>query len=94
MPVIVDTNVPLAANGKSDADDECLLACTRAISNIIDDGHIVLDDDWRIIGEYLNKLSPRWTAGNRRQVLEMGAHQSKKSRALYSGSHHAAERKL
>lgn len=64
---VVDTNVPLAANGSSDAGDTCMLACVDSLENIIRDGHIVLDNLWLILKEYMHRLSPtgRPGVGNR-----------------------------
>jgi hypothetical protein len=55
--VVVDTNVPLCANGKSHVTAECVKICSREIKNIKEKGCIVLDDGWRIVKEYKNKLS-------------------------------------
>jgi hypothetical protein len=55
---VVDTNVPVVANGRSvQADPECVLACLAALQSIRTDGIIVLDDGLRILGEYMNNLS-------------------------------------
>ncbi|MCP4345533.1 MAG: hypothetical protein GY795_08405 [Desulfobacterales bacterium] len=54
---VVDTNVPLTANEKADAGPDCILECIRALQYIMEKGHIVLDDNWLIIKEYMNKLS-------------------------------------
>lgn len=55
--VVVDTNVPLCANGKSHVSAECVRVCAREVRNIQNKGSIALDDGWRIVGEYKNKLS-------------------------------------
>jgi len=55
--VVVDTNVPLTANGLANASPDCIGACIGAIVHITSDGkRIALDDAWLIIGEYQNKL--------------------------------------
>jgi len=55
---VVDTNVPIVANGKSEqACSRCVNACIDALQDIYDTGGVVLDDRWRIISEYQNKLS-------------------------------------
>lgn len=60
---IVDTNVPLVANRKSDMTARCVNACAVALQEIIRDGHLVLDDKWKILSEYKNKLSPSGQPG-------------------------------
>jgi hypothetical protein len=54
-PCVVDTNVPLTANGGEDL--VCQLACVEALKALMRSGHIVIDDKFRIIKEYMNKLS-------------------------------------
>jgi hypothetical protein len=54
-PCVVDTNVPLTAN--QGEDPKCVLACVGAIRTLMHSGHIVIDDKFRIINEYKNKLS-------------------------------------
>lgn len=54
---VVDTNVPICANGKSHADPACVIACIDALSAVLADGVIVLDDAMRILEEYMNHLS-------------------------------------
>jgi hypothetical protein len=57
--VVVDTNVPIAANGREDVSPECVLACEAALLEVLQDRQrLVLDDNWRIIDEYKHKLSP------------------------------------
>ena len=60
MKIIVDTNVPLVANGKADqASEDCVEACIDRLMQITEgDVKLVLDDDRRIIEEYRNKLDP------------------------------------
>lgn len=54
---VVDTNVPIVANGRSvQADPECVLNCLAALESIRMEGIIVLDDGSRILREYMNKL--------------------------------------
>jgi len=56
--VVVDTNVPLAANNKADASPDCILKCVEALTEIMADKQtLVIDNGWRIIREYMNKLS-------------------------------------
>ncbi len=58
MKVIVDTNVPLVANGKADqASEDCVETCIDRLMQITAGNvKLVLDDQRRIIGEYRNKL--------------------------------------
>ena len=61
--VIVDTGVPLTANGVSGQSPKCVGMCSQALKSIIEQGHIVLDDRWVIVREYMNKLSPSGQPG-------------------------------
>lgn len=54
---VVDTNVPVGANGKSHADPACVIACIDALSVVCSEGVIVLDDAMRILYEYMDNLS-------------------------------------
>jgi hypothetical protein len=57
MIVIIDTNVPLVANGKAEqASPECVNECTKRLNVLIQTGKLVLDSNWLIIKEYRNKL--------------------------------------
>ena len=60
MKVIVDTNVPLVANGRAEqASEDCVETCIDELLNITTGNvKLVLDDLRRIIGEYRNKLNP------------------------------------
>ncbi|MBM7112851.1 hypothetical protein [Archangium primigenium] len=62
-PCVVDTNVPLTANAGEEGDPHCVLACTRAIEALMHSGHIVIDDKFRVLKEYMNKLSPSGQPG-------------------------------
>ena len=56
--VVVDTNVPLVANGKADqADWECVAACVRKLKQIRSERRTLLDDKMLILGEYRRNLS-------------------------------------
>lgn len=59
--VVVDTNIPIVANGiDTHADGKCRLSCTKKIIDIKEKKLVVaLDDDYRILREYLNKLPSR-----------------------------------
>ena len=60
MRVVVDTNVPLVANGRADqASEECVETCIDELLKITEGNiKLVLDDQRRIIEEYRNKLNP------------------------------------
>ena len=51
-PVVVDTNVPIAANRQAHAGPECVIACSDALARVVTGGMVVIDDQWRILGEY------------------------------------------
>ncbi|MFL5359008.1 hypothetical protein [Archangium sp.] len=54
-PCVVDTNVPRTANGGEDL--RCQLACIEALQALMQSGHLVIDDKFRIITEYMKNLS-------------------------------------
>jgi len=54
---VVDTNVPMGANGRSHADPACVIACIDVLSIVLSGGVIVLDDAMRILKEYMDNLS-------------------------------------
>lgn len=54
---VVDTNVPLVASERSDMSPDCVLACISKLQELMTSGCVVIDDGWRILGEYDNKLS-------------------------------------
>ena len=61
---VVDVNVAIVANGKSpQADLDCMARCVDALEDISTKGLIVLDDDMRILSEYLRHLSPKGEPG-------------------------------
>lgn len=61
MTVVVDTNVAVVANGKSQqASAGCVLTCTERLQRIMTgEMKLVLDDDWKILGEYMRNLHSR-----------------------------------
>ncbi|MCG9126294.1 hypothetical protein JT359_01715 [Candidatus Poribacteria bacterium] len=65
MPVIIDTNVAVVANGKSSqATRNCIDTCINRIEQIIQGEEIlVLDDKWKILNEYLRNLRSRGEPG-------------------------------
>ena len=57
MRVIVDTNVPVVANGQSiQASPGCVLACVRRLRGVQANDTLVLDDGWLILREYMANL--------------------------------------
>jgi len=55
---VVDTNVPVVANGKSEqADPDCVIACIDRLGAIVANGIVVLDDTMQILHEYMSNLS-------------------------------------
>lgn len=61
---VVDTNVPVVANGTTEqAGPKCVAACVSVLNRIRREGIIVLDDGGRILREYLQYLSPSGQPG-------------------------------
>ncbi len=61
MELVVDTNVPVVANGRSEqASPECVSKCTVRLSQFLSQlmckGKLVLDDGRRILKEYMANL--------------------------------------
>ena len=58
MAVIVDTNVPVVANGQSpQASPNCVDTCINRLERIIrGEEKLVLDDRWIILSEYIRNL--------------------------------------
>jgi len=55
--VIVDTNVPIVANGDSDTSLDCQAACIKELLAIArGDARVAVDDGGRIVEEYGHKL--------------------------------------
>jgi hypothetical protein len=55
---VVDTNVPVVANGRSEqAGPDCVIACINALTEIRERGIVILDDSMLIIQEYMHHLS-------------------------------------
>lgn len=56
MMAVVDTNVLLAANGAhGELSADCVIACVEQLQALQADGVVVIDDDFRILGEYRHK---------------------------------------
>jgi len=61
MKMVIDTNVLLVANLQhADVSPECVVTCINRLEKAQASGVIVIDDGYRILGEYQNKtqLSP------------------------------------
>jgi hypothetical protein len=66
MSLVVDTNVPVVANGlNAGLPSQCVNACVREVAALMKDGEhkLVLDDQWRIIREYTANLRSSGQAG-------------------------------
>ncbi len=62
--VVVDVNVPIVANGKTEqADLDCVEACLTALVEARNQGVIVFDSQHRILAEYRKYLSPSGQPG-------------------------------
>lgn len=65
MRVVVDTNVAVVANGKSEqASEQCMETCINRLEQIIrGEIKLVLDADWIILDEYSRNLDPSGKPG-------------------------------
>lgn len=55
---VVDSNVPIVANGNSNqADADCVIACICALADIKARGIVILDDTMLILKEYMKNLN-------------------------------------
>ena len=63
--VIVDTNVVVIANGEADhASMDCIERCQDRIEQILSQPErVVIDDGWRILGEYDDNTKPNTRKG-------------------------------
>jgi hypothetical protein len=58
MKVVIDTNVLLVANGQhGDVSPDCVAECVKRLQTMQESGVTVIDDGYRILGEYLHKTS-------------------------------------
>lgn len=56
MRAVIDTNVLLVANGQhDDVSDDCVVECVRRLQAMQHSGVTVIDDGYRILGEYQHK---------------------------------------
>lgn len=81
MKYVVDTNVPVAANGRSEqVSADCMARCARWLVEIQGKHVLVLDDGWHILTEYQENLRSagqpgpgdaffRWVLTNRENRL-------------------------
>jgi len=54
---VVDTNVPVVANGRSEqANPDCVVACIDALAAVYQQGVVILDDMSLILHEYMDNL--------------------------------------
>lgn len=61
---VIDTNVPVTANGSNDsAPATCVAASARALQAVMEGGHVFVDDGGRIVEEYRANLDPRGQPG-------------------------------
>ena len=57
MICVVDTNVILVANGQhQDVSPACVTDCANRLQEIVRSGRLALDDAFRILSEYQNKI--------------------------------------
>lgn len=58
--VVVDTNVLLVAEGQHpDVSEECVVSCVARLQKIMQSEVVVLDDGYRVLREYQNKLDSK-----------------------------------
>ena len=63
-PAVIDTNVLLVANGSHpDTSARCRMACVSRLLAHQQAGVVVIDDAYRILGEYQNKTRPNQPKG-------------------------------
>lgn len=56
---VVDTNVPIVANGHSpQADDQCRLTCIRKLEHLMEEGTVAIDNKDIILEEYIGSVRP------------------------------------
>jgi len=62
--VVIDTNVGVVANeGSPQADPVCVDATVDALQQVQERGLVVIDDEFRILAEYLDHFSPSVLGG-------------------------------
>jgi len=63
MHYLIDTNVAIVANGKSDAGPACVIAAIERLEKLIAGEILILDDAEHIVTEYRRHLSPSGQPG-------------------------------
>lgn len=64
MRAVIDTNVLLVANGQhADVSPDCVIECVLRLQAMGNAGVTVIDDGFRILGEYKHKTSPNQPKG-------------------------------
>jgi len=64
MKAVIDTNVLLVANQKHpDVSPECIAECVKRLQAMQKSGVTVIDNGYRILGEYQNKTHPNQPKG-------------------------------
>jgi hypothetical protein len=65
MRAVVDTNVPVVANGNSEqASPRCVRTCAIQLRELMEGGKLVLDARWLILKEYMANLKSSGQPGN------------------------------
>lgn len=54
---VIDTNVLVVADGRSDHSRSCAAACAKVLGTIISEGKVLIDDRNRILAEYRANVS-------------------------------------
>lgn len=64
MRAVIDTNVLLVANGQhADVSADCVTICVQRLQSIEKTGMVVIDDGFRVLGEYLKKTQVNRSKG-------------------------------
>jgi hypothetical protein len=65
MPVVIDTNVLIAANGRDcpQSTSACQLTCSQQLRHTQTQDVLVIDDGFHSLGEYLREVSPTGQPG-------------------------------
>ena len=82
--VVVDTNVLLVAEGRHEAaSEECVLSCVDRLRTIMASATVVVDDGYRVLNEYQNKLDSTRGKGVGTAFLKWLLNQANPSRVAY-----------
>lgn len=64
ITVVIDTNVLLVANNAHDnVSPDCVSSCVESLLKIKRNAVVVIDDGWKIVGEYQRRTSPNQPKG-------------------------------